>query len=214
MATKPETVRHPFFARLFERISRKAEEAGQAEHRRDMLAGLSGRVIEVGAGNGLNFAHYPTQVTEVVAIEPEPYLRKRAQEAAARAHLTVEVVDGVASRLPVDDETFDAAVASLVLCSVPDQDQALAEVHRVLRPGGELRFYEHVISQRPGFARFQRAVAPAWPLVAGGCHTDRDTAAAIRRAGFEVDELREFDFRPGILELPVTPRILGRARRP
>jgi hypothetical protein len=97
---------------------------------------------------------------------------------------------------------------------MPSNRQRSLDARRVVRPGGELRFYEHVISQRPGFARLQRVVAPAWPFVAGGCHTDRDTAAAISRAGFEVEELREFDFRPGILELPVTPRILGRARRP
>jgi ubiquinone/menaquinone biosynthesis C-methylase UbiE len=213
MATKPETVRHPLFARVFDRISRKAEEAGQADHRREMLAGLSGRVLEVGAGNGLNFRHYPDSVEEVIAVEPEAYLRERAQESAEKASVAIRVVDGLADRLPVDDGSVDAAVASLVLCSVGDQDRALAELRRILRPGGELRFYEHVVSDRPGFARFQRVVGHGWPLFAGGCHPDRDTAAAIRRAGFEVEELREFDFRPGLLELPVTPRILGIARR-
>jgi len=213
MAAQPETVRHPLFARVFDRISRKAEEAGQAEHRREMLAGLSGRVIEVGAGNGLNFKHYPDTVEEVIAVEPEAYLRQRAHESAKTASVPISVVEGVADRLPADDGSVDAAVASLVLCSVGDQDRALAELQRVLRPGGELRFYEHVVSDKPGFARFQRIVGHGWPLFAGGCHPDRDTAGAIRHAGFEVEELREFDFRPGLLELPVTPRILGIARR-
>jgi ubiquinone/menaquinone biosynthesis C-methylase UbiE len=214
MATAVKQVSHPLFARGFDRTAWKIEDRGQRENRRRALAGLSGRVIEVGAGNGLNFPLYPETVSEVVAVEPEQFLRDRAREAAAKVSVKVAVVDGTAERLPVGDASFDAGVASLVLCSIFDQARALAELRRVIRPGGELRFYEHVISQRPGFARFQRAVAPAWPLVAGGCHTDRDTAAAIRRAGFEVDELRAFDFRPGILELPVTPRILGRARRP
>jgi ubiquinone/menaquinone biosynthesis C-methylase UbiE len=213
MATQQEKVHHPLFARVFDRISRKAEDSGQAEHRREMLAGLTGRVIEVGAGNGLNFQHYPDTVEEVVAVEPEAYLRQRAQESAANASVQIHVVDGLADRLPVDDGSVDAAVASLVLCSVPDQERALAEIHRVLRPGGELRFYEHVISDQARFARFQRIVGRGWPLFAGGCHPDRDTAAVIRGAGFDVEQLREFDFRPGILELPVTPRILGVARR-
>src|SRR6184192_3710117 len=113
-----------------------------------MLEGLAGRVLEVGAGNGLNFVHYPDTVTEVVAIEPEPFLRARAEEAANLTTVPIRVVDGVAGRLPVDDQSMDAAVASLVLCSVPDQAAALAELRRVIRPGGQLRFYEHVHSDR------------------------------------------------------------------
>jgi ubiquinone/menaquinone biosynthesis C-methylase UbiE len=213
MSLEGEKVHHPLFARVFDRISRKAEEAGQAEHRREMLQGLSGRVIEVGAGNGLNFKHYPDTVAEVIAVEPEGYLRERAQESAQHATVPIRVVDGLADHLPVDDESLDAGVASLVLCSVADQARALAELRRVLRPGGELRFYEHVVSDKSGFARFQRVVGHGWPLFAGGCHPDRDTASAIRRVGFDVEQLREFDFRPGLLELPVTPRILGIARR-
>lgn len=214
MSDRGETVHHPLFARLFDRMSRKAEVAGQAEHRRELLAGLVGQVIEVGAGNGLNFKHYPSTVTEVIAVEPEPYLRERAQEEAERVPVAVRVDDGVADRLPVDDASVDAGVVSLVLCSVRDQQRALAELRRVIRPGGELRFYEHVLANSPGFARFQRIVRPGWRLVAGGCHCDRDTGAAIAGAGFEVEDCRRFAFRPGPLELPVTPRIIGHARRP
>ena len=133
MSTRP--VRHPIFARLYARVSPGVERKGAAEHRDELLAGVAGRVIEIGAGNGLNFAHYPASVTEVVAVEPEPYLRGRAQEAAESAPVPVTIVDGVADDLPADDGAFDAAVASLVLCSVPDQATALAEVRRVLRPG-------------------------------------------------------------------------------
>ncbi|MEA2467958.1 MAG: hypothetical protein QOJ57_2084, partial [Thermoleophilaceae bacterium] len=144
-----QAVHHPLFARLYALISPKAEKAGVGDHRREMLDGLAGRVIELGAGNGLNFAQYPESVTEVVAVEPEPYLRSRADEAAAAAAVPVTVVEGTADRLPAADASFDAAVASLVLCSVPDQARALAELRRVLRPGGELRFYEHVIADTP-----------------------------------------------------------------
>ena len=206
-------VSHPLFARVYDRLSAATEEAGQAEHRRELLDGLTGRVLEVGAGNGHNFKHYPSTVTEVVAVEPESFLRARAEEAAQLAAVSIRVVEGVADKLPVEDESMDAAVACLVLCSVPDQAVALAELRRVIRPGGELRFYEHVLADRPGFARFQRAANAVWPLFAGGCHPNRQTGDAIARAGFEVESCRRFDFRPALIEAPVTPRILGVARR-
>lgn len=178
---------HPVFARFYERFSVREEERGQAENRRRALAGLHGRVVEVGAGNGLNFAHYPSDVTEIVAVEPEPYLRERA---AGRADARVRIVDGVAGRLPVEDASADAVVFSLVLCSVPSQAEALAEARRVLRPGGELRFYEHVVSHRPVKAAFQRAFTQTlWKRMAAGCHMDRDTGRAIAEAGFEIAEL-------------------------
>lgn len=205
-------VRHPIFARLYARISAAAEAKGGAEHREEMLAGLEGRVVEVGAGNGLNFGHYPGSVGEVVAVEPEPHLRKLAQVAAGKARVAVTVVDGTADSLPLQDETFDAAVCSLVLCSVADQAEALAEIRRVLIPGGELRFYEHVLDDRPRFARFQRVVDVVHPYVAGGCHVTRDTEAAITRAGFEITSVRRFRFAPELLAKQGAPKILGTAR--
>ena len=207
-------VSHPFFARMYMRLSRKRETGPEDEHRGRLLAGLSGRVIEVGCGNGLNFPHYPAAVTGVLAVEPEPTLRRAAEEAAADAPVEVEVVPGVADALPAADGSLDAAVASLVLCSVPDQATALAEISRVLRPGGELRFYEHVVSHKRWAARLERlADATFWPRVAGGCHTARDTAGAIATAGFEVEELDRFGFSPGA-PVPPLAHILGRARRP
>ena len=205
-------VHHPIFARIYTRFAPREDERGQAENRRELLAGLSGRVVEVGAGTGLNFAHYPEAVTEVVAVEPEPYLRARATETAASAPVPVRVLDGVADDLPLEPGSVDAGVVSLVLCSVPDQDSALAELHRVIRPGGELRFYEHVVSNRESRRRFQRVMdATVWPRVAGGCHMTRDTRGAIDRAGFIVQRSRRFPFPPGKIGLP---HILGSARRP
>lgn len=206
-------VNHPVFARLYARLSRAEEAKGAAEHREEMLAGLAGRVVEVGAGNGLNFAHYPSTVTEVVAVEPESYLRGLAQRAAGEAQVAVTVVEGTADRLPLEDGSCDAAVCSLVLCSVADQAQALGEVRRVLKSEGELRFYEHVLSDRPGIARFQRAVNVVHPYVSGGCHVTRDTEAAIRDAGFEITTIRRFDFAPSLLTKQAAPKILGAARR-
>ena len=209
-----ERVRHPLFARIYQRISVKGEAKGEAAFRDELLDGVAGRVIEVGAGNGLNFGHYPKGVVEVLAVEPEPYLRARADAAAASAPVPVRVVDGVASRLPVGDASFDVGVASLVLCSVADQRRALAELFRVIRPGGELRFWEHILSDKPGFARFQRAIDVVWPRVGGGCHASRETVAAIEAAGFVIERARYFTFRVDVVEIPVAPKVIGLARRP
>ena len=206
-------VHHPVFARLWSLMSQH-EPAEIRRHRDELLAGLSGRVIEVGAGAGSNFAHYPATVEEVVAVEPEPYLVKQARAAAARADVRIEVLDGVADHLPVDDCSFDAAVACLVLCTLPDQMRALAEMRRVLRPGGELRFYEHVLSDRRALALSQRAVDRVfWPRAFGGCHTARDTPAAIAAAGFEVEDQRRMWVNPVPIAFPVGSHAIGRARR-
>jgi SAM-dependent methyltransferase len=158
------------------------ERAGAADHRRRLLAGLSGRVIEVGAGNGLNFAQYPPEVSEVLAVEPEPYLRQAARRSAQAASVPVEVVDRIAGELPTGDGTCDAAIASLVLW-VPDQGVALRELHRVLRPGAGLRFFEHVRADAPGLQRAQRIV--------NAIQTSRPTAcSAVRPSWWSVVVVR------------------------
>ena len=186
---------------------------GVAEHRREVVAGLRGRVVEVGAGNGRMFAHYPPEVTEVLAIEPEPRLRAAAQAAAATAPVPVRVVDGVAEALPAADGEFDAVVTMLVLCSVPNQAAALTEARRVVRPGGQLRFLEHVMAENPGaLRRVQRIVdATVWPRLLAGCHTGRDTLAAITAAGFTVDEVTRYHFPPTGPTGPASPHIRGHA---
>lgn len=213
-AALAEEVHHPLFARVYMRLAQGADARGGAEHRRELLAGASGRVLEIGAGAGANFAHYPATVVEVIALEPERHLRERAQLAAADAPVAVSVREGHASRLPGADGEFDVAVASLVLCTVPDQPRALAELFRVIRPGGELRFYEHVRARKPGEARVQDlADATFWPRIAGGCHLGRDTAAAITAAGFALESARRFAFAPAKF-VPPAAHILGVARRP
>ena len=203
-------VHHPLFARLYAWASPRMEKAGVAERRDQLLAGLTGHVIEVGAGNGLNFVHYPPEVTGVTAVEPEPHLRALAQAKAKEAPVPIEVVDGTADELPADDASFNAAVASLVLCSVPDVPAALAEIRRVLEPGGELRFFEHVRADTPGLARVQRLLdATIWPTVGGGCHAHRDTRTAIEDAGFTIEQLQQLRLPTG----PTSPHILGIATR-
>jgi len=201
------------FARIYARVAEISERRGGAEHRRKLLTGLQGRVVEVGAGSGANFRHYPTSVNEVIAVEPEPYLRERAERAASEAPVSVSVAHGAADHLPGEAESFDAGVVALVLCTVPDQQRALAELHRVIRPGGELRFYEHVLSESAWEARFQRvADATLWPRLAGGCHLARDTTTAIERAGFQIETLERFRYSPAPF-LPSDPHVLGVARR-
>jgi SAM-dependent methyltransferase len=204
----------PRFARMYLRAAKTAEQRGATEHRRRLLEGLHGTVLELGAGHGLNFPHYPDTVTEVIAIEPEPTLRAGAVEAAASAPVPVRVLGGVADLLPLDNESIDAAVVCLVLCSVPNQELALAELHRVLRPGGELRFYEHVIPNcQPKRLLLQAADhSGLWPRIAGGCHPARDTGAAIQRAGFEIETSERLMFAAARFE-PSIPHILGIARR-
>jgi SAM-dependent methyltransferase len=205
---------HSRFARFYIRGSAAAERRGATSHRRRLLDGLSGSVLELGAGNGLNFPHYPAAVSEVIAVEPEPTMRAAAEQAAARASVPVRVVAGIADRVPAADGSVDAAVASLVLCSVPDQEIALRELWRVLRPGGELRFYEHVIADRQPKRVLLQALdrSGIWPRLAGGCHPARDTLAAIEHAGFAVEHSERFMFAAGAVE-PSLPYILGRARR-
>jgi rhodanese-related sulfurtransferase/ubiquinone/menaquinone biosynthesis C-methylase UbiE len=206
-------VRNPVFARVFSLLARTMERE-VAQYRAELLAGLAGRVVEIGAGSGLNFAHYPTSVDEVVAVEPEPYLRAKAAEAAAGAPVRVTVTDALAGALPFEDGSFDAGVCCLVLCSVPDQAQALAQLRRVLRPSAELRFFEHVRAASPRKARVQRALdrSGVWPRLAGGCHSARDTRSAITAAGFAIDRARELTVGPrwGL----TNPHVLGRAAGP
>lgn len=210
MSAPADEIRHPLFARLYARTV-----GSRAQHdvnRQTLLAGLSGRVLEVGCGNGVNFPLYPTSVTELVAVEPEPYMRAGAVAAAASASVPVRVIDGQAEALPLEDESFEAAVFSLVLCSVRSQPEALAEARRVLRPGGELRFYEHVAAiNRLGLALERALDATFWPRVCGNCHTARDTATAIAATGFRIEHCRRLGLREA--EAPFR-HILGTARRP
>lgn len=215
MKPYPTDLPRPRFARMYERVSPGMEAEGMAELRDELLARLSGDVVEVGAGNGMNFSHYPPAVTSVVAVEPEPHLRRLAEQAARRAPVPVRVVRGRAEDLPMDEARADAGVVSLMLCALDDQQQALRELYRVIKPGGQLRFLEHVAADARWLHLVQRlADATVWPMLTGGCRTARDPVTALSLVGFDVRMARRLRFPESRVPVPAAPHVLGVAERP
>jgi SAM-dependent methyltransferase len=206
------TVDNPFFAHVWPVVVTHEAKAVRTL-RRENLLGLSGRVLEVGAGIGTNFAFYPESVEQVVALEPEPRLAARARVAAAAAPVPVVVVGETVEEFS-GGEPFDAVVCSLVLCSVSDPHTVLQHLGSFLRSGGQLRYLEHVASAGAR-GRWQRFLdATVWPRLFGNCHTHRDTDRAVADAGFEVDTTRREWTLPIWSPMPVSELALGRARRP
>jgi ubiquinone/menaquinone biosynthesis C-methylase UbiE len=197
------------FASLYDRSLAAAEEAGLRERRVTLLADARGRVLEVGAGTGLNLAHYPDGLEDLVLTEPEEPMARRLERKLGESGLRSHVVRSRAESLPFPDRSFDTVVCTLVLCTVPDQRAALAEIERVLRPGGQLLFLEHVRSEEPGLARWQDRLTWIWRRVGHGCHPNRSTAAAIERSGLALAEIE----RGELAKAPpfVRPLITGRA---
>jgi len=181
-----------------------------AGHKREIFARTGGVVAEIGAGNGPNLRYLPPGTT-VHAIEPNLYFHRRLERAAAHhgIDLTVHPVPGEA--IDLDDASVDAVMCTWVLCTVDDPAQVLREIHRILRPGGRLAFIEHVAAPVGTVRRVQRLVRRPWRWAFEGCHTDRDTAAAIRAAGFASVEITEFPFRSTFV--PVRTQIAGTAVR-
>jgi SAM-dependent methyltransferase len=206
-----DSVDHPFFARLWTTLSAHEPEV-MAELRRENLAGLGGRVLEVGAGTGTNFALYPDTVAQVVAVEPEPRLAAHARRAAAAAPVPVEVRECTIEAL-AGAEPFDAVVCSLVLCSVDDAEDVLRQLYSRLRPGGELRYLEHVATAGARGVLQRVADATVWPRLLGNCHSHRHTELVIRGVGFAVQNSRREFTVPVWVPLPVSEFALGRAVR-
>lgn len=180
------------FAAVYDKVNTGPEDAGVAALRGALLAHARGRVLEIGTGTGLNLAHFPPAVTHLVLSEPDEFMRVKLQVKldAGAGPQAAEVIDATAGDLPYPDTSFDTVVATMVLCTVPEPPVALAELRRVLRPDGRLLVLEHVRSERPGIARLQDAVVPLYGFIGRGCHPNRDTLAAIRAAGFTLDEHR------------------------
>lgn len=204
------SVRERVFAAVYAPLAAAAEKAYLGDLRERVVADAEGTVIEIGAGTGLNLGHY-RKADRVVLAEPSAPMRRRLRRAVEASDTPVTVVDAPAGELPYPDALFDTAVSTLVLCTVPDLPTTLAELRRVLKPGGELRFLEHVRARDAGLVRWQERVDPLWSWVNVGCHVTRDIAASIVDAGFEIDEIERFDAPEPI---PVVkPHILGMGRR-
>ena len=202
-------IRSSIFAATYDRLSQGSEDAGLRRLRQGLLAGANGRVLEIGAGTGANLGLYSGTIGELVLTEPESPMLRRLQKAVHERMPVAHVLQAPAEDLPFDDGSFDTVVSTLVLCGVPDQERALREVHRVLRPGGQLFFLEHVRSDDPALARFQDRVNWLNRLVVQ-CECNRPTLTTIEAAGFTVSRLER-------TELPkapkhVRPLIVGSAR--
>lgn len=208
-----EAVNRSFAAR-YDAFMAETEEACLRAWRAEVLADLSGEVVDLGAGTGANLALFPASVRKIYAVEPDPFMRERlVARVRAEGLARVEVLDAPGERLPFGDASLDGAASALVLCSVADPSQALGELRRVLRPGGALAFVEHVAAER-GTRRhlIQRLLEPFWRRMAGNCHLTRTTAATIEEAGFEIRSLERASMRKA---LPfVRPSVRGVAHRP
>lgn len=205
---------HPWFAAVYDRMMATAERTFMAAERQVVVGGARGRVLEIGCGTGASFAYYEAGATERWATEPDPFMLARATRRASELGSAIDVRRAPAESLPFADGFFDTVVSTLVLCTVADPSRALAEVKRVLRPGGELRFYEHVRAANPLGALGQDIVTPLWRYIAAGCHPNRDIVRAVRDAGFTIETL---EAKTPVPPLPpfciVRPQVRGVARK-
>jgi ubiquinone/menaquinone biosynthesis C-methylase UbiE len=199
------------FAAVYDRMTAGSEEAGLADMRSRLLARASGATLELGAGTGSNLQHYPDAVTELVLSEPSEHMARKLRDKVATSPRQALVVVAPAERLPFEDDRFDTVVGTLMFCTADDAAASLSEAARVLKPGGQLLFLEHVRSDEPGLARWQDRLEGVWGYLAAGCHPNRDTLAAIEAAGFRIDDLERGRF-PKAPPL-VRPLISGRATR-
>jgi ubiquinone/menaquinone biosynthesis C-methylase UbiE len=200
-------------AAVYDRFTRGSNEACLDLWRAQLLRDLSGEVLEVGAGTGVTLPHYPKTVTRLLLCEPDPHMRRKLQvkrDAAGAKH--VEISDASLEALPAAPASLDAVVCSLVLCSVPDQQAALKEIQRVLKPGGKLVFLEHVAADgKPNRLKWQRRIEPVWKHLMGNCHLTRRTEAALTAAGFRIERIERESIRKA---LPIVrPSIRGVARK-
>lgn len=209
---------HPIVAALYDRMLGPVEHAGLGEIRTETLASAVGRTLEVAAGNGHNLGHYPATVGSLVLAEPDPHMYSRLLEridqvpaAAGGRAVPLSAIQASAEALPFDADSFDSVVCTLGLCTIPDPALALAEVRRVLVPGGRYCFVEHVRSGEPRSARLQDLITPVWRRVAGGCHPNRDALRAIEGAGFAIERVQH-----GVMPKapkPLSPTVCGVAVR-
>jgi ubiquinone/menaquinone biosynthesis C-methylase UbiE len=189
------------FSALYDRCFKAAEEAGLRDMRRDVTAGARGRVLELGAGTGLNLELYPLDVSDLTLVEPDPHMVKQLRNRVAELGSAAQVVEAPGEKLPFEDDSFDTVLVTLVLCTVPDPTATLAEIKRVLKPDGQFLFMEHVRSPSPDLAKWQDRLEKPWRFLGDGCHCNRDTESAIKAAGFKLSDVEH-------PELPKAPPIV------
>jgi SAM-dependent methyltransferase len=205
-ATPPDGSR--FFAAIYDPFLALGEHRGMREHRRALLARASGRVLEIGAGTGLNLDHYPDDIDDLVLTEPVEPMARRLERRLERSGRAGKVLRAGAESLPIADDSADTVVSTMVLCTVSDPQTALAEIRRVLRPGGRLLFCEHVRSDSPRLERWQRRLAGPWASFAEGCRCDQPTLELIEDE-LDVRHLERDSWR-GMAPL-VRPLVVGEA---
>jgi ubiquinone/menaquinone biosynthesis C-methylase UbiE len=204
---------HKWFAAMYDRIMARPERSFMKSVRQDVTGGARGHVLEIGCGTGANFPYYTDLAEEVIATEPDPFMLERARKKLDSAARPIELRQASAEELPFPDASFDTVVATLNMCTIPRPDRALAEIKRTLKPSGEYRFYDHVRYDHAFGAFWQDLIAPAWGWFGAGCHPNRDVAALIRDAGFELERLEFSKPLPPLPPMVVTrPHILGVAR--
>jgi ubiquinone/menaquinone biosynthesis C-methylase UbiE len=198
------------FSALYDRCFKAAEDAGLRDMRREVTAGARGRVLELGAGTGLNLELYPLDVSDLTLVEPDPHMVKQLRNRVAELGSAAQVVEAPGEKLPFGNDTFDTVVVTLVLCTVPDPTATLAEIKRVLKPDGQFLFMEHVRSDSPDLAKWQDRLEKPWRFLGDGCHCNRDTESAIKAAGFEMSDVEH----PELPKAPpiVRPMATGSAR--
>lgn len=197
------------FTALYDWCFKASEDAGLRDMRRDLLAGARGRVLELGAGTGLNLDLYPDSIKDLTLTEPDPHMIKQLRKRAAESGRSAEVVEAPAEKLPFEDDSFDTVALTLVLCTVPNPTGALQEIRRVLKPDGRFLFLEHVRSPEPGLAKWQDRLEMPWRFLGDGCHCNRDTVAAISAAGFRLGDVERPEF-PKVVPI-VKPMASGTA---
>jgi SAM-dependent methyltransferase len=181
------------FAAYYDRGLKATEENGLGAMRAELLAGARGRVVEIGAGTGVNLDLYGPEVEDLTLIEPDPHMgtRLRARLEDRSGGAPARLVAAPAEAMPLADDSFDTAVATLVLCTVPDPIATIDELARVLKPGGKLLFIEHVRSEDPDRARWQDRLEKPWHFIADGCHCNRDTGATLGASAFQIETIDE-----------------------
>lgn len=205
---------HKWFAAIYDKMLASEEKKFLGAIRAEMLKDVTGNVLEIGAGTGVNFQYYQPGAN-VTATEPDPYMLERAKKRASEAKVAIELRQVAAEELPFPDASFDFVIDTLVLCSVSDPRKVLSEIKRVLKPGAELRLYEHVRYKNPIGALSQDLISPAWQWFGAGCHPNRNTERYLREAGFELSDVRMHKHLPPIPPMVFTrPHLQAVARRP